>query len=85
MKFCIFPGTTKLDGFGEGFGSVLGGQNPQFLAFCVIFARQNWKYKLEREKIEKNAEKGPPPAEGRRRQPRDARGRCPVGREFKRG
>ena len=56
MKNCMFFGTSILDGFWEGFGRVLGRQNPRFLHFFRCFFEAFFKQRFGKAKI---AEKVP--------------------------
>ena len=46
-----------LEGFWEGFGRVLGDQNPYFLHFCGCFLKLILKHISEDEKMDQNFEK----------------------------
>ena len=56
VNFCMFFGTSILKGFWDGFGRVLGRQNPRFSHFLGCFFDKN-RYKIEvKKKYEKSRE-----------------------------
>ena len=56
MKNRMFFGTSILDGFWEGFGRGLGGQNPDFRTFFDVFSMSFFERGSEGEKIDQKCE-----------------------------